>query len=190
MALLSSQIFPPGSSRSFIDALVRQQQTVTDTGKKTDDNTTNLDALTKAVNALSGTVEGQSNSITQAQNTANEARDTANTALTRANNAGNGVGDINMNAVFKNTNATQTVGGPFGASQFNVSGNKVVGARQGGWTASRGTAQPGNVDCDVGYNASGNYNQGDIQALANGLNEVRKLAVALQFALTNHGLIG
>lgn len=190
MAVLNAASFPAGSSRAFIDAILRQQQAAEDTGKKTDDNATQLTQVQKAVNELSSALESTDATAKSALQNANSAQQDAATALRAANNAGNGVGDINMNAVFKNTTATQTVGGPLGASQFNVGGNKVVGGRVGGWTATSGTEQRGSLNADQGFNAGGQYSQAEAAAVAAGLVEARKVIHSLVTLVLSHGLAG
>lgn len=190
MAALNSSAFPPGSSRAFIESILQQQKQVSDSSQQGEENATGLTKLQESVNLLSQELDTVSQRATTAINTANTANNTANSALSAANSAGNGVGDINMTAVFKNQTATQNVAGPLGAAQFNVGGAKVVGGRQTGWANSTGTGQAGGVNADQAYSASGTYVQAELQAAVNGLVEVRKLAVQLQYALTAHGLIG
>lgn len=190
MAILTSGSFPAGSSPAFIDAMLRQQRQTQDTGKKTDDNATQLSQVQQAVNALSSDLNSVSSTANSAMNTANTAAQQAAQALRAANNAGNGVGDINMNAVFKNVTATQTVGGPFGATQFNVGGAKVVGARSTGWAPVAGGEQRGGLNADQGFPAGGSYSQGEVQAIGAGLTEARRHIAAIYNALAGHGLIG
>lgn len=187
---ISANSFPPGSTRAFIDSIVRQQQAVDDTKKNTDQNTTDVKKFQEALNALNTTLDTTTATAATALQNAQTAQTTANSALSAANSAGNGVGDLNQNAVLKSATATQNVGGPLGASQFNVGNSKVVGARVAGWTPSTGTASRDGLNADEGYAASAVYTPSDIQALASGLVEVRKLVAALQSALTSHGLIG
>lgn len=187
---ITANSFPPGSTRAFIDSIIRQQQVVDDTKTNTDQNTSDVKKFQDALNATNKTLETTTATASSALTAAQNAQITANSAQSAANSAGNGVGDINMNAVFKNATGTQTVGGPLGASQFNVGGNKVVGARVGGWTPPTGAESRAGLDADLGFNASATYLQSDIQALASGLIEVRKLVAALQNALSAHGLIG
>lgn len=190
MAILNSAAFPPGSSRAFIDAIVRQQTQAQNTDDKTEENTQQLTQVQKAVNELSSALESTDATAKSALQNANSAQETAATALRAANSAGNGVGDINMNAVFKNVTGTQTVGGPFGASQFNVGGNKVVGGRVGGWTPTTGTEQRGNLNADQGFATSAAYSQAELAAIAAGLVEARKVIHSLCVLILSHGLAG
>ncbi len=183
MAVLNAQSFPPGSSRAFVDAILRQQQRVEETGKGNAQNGEALTKLQAAVNALSGDVERAEQSAASALSAAQGAQATADQALRNANSAGNGVGDINMNAVFKNETARQAIAGQLQAAAFLVGGNQVIGARQTGWTGGSGVTKQGGVNCDASYDAS------NVNGIIAGLVEVRKLAVALQIALSNHGLI-
>ncbi len=187
---LNANAFPPGSSRSFIDALLRQYQASQDTGKKTDDNATQLTQVQKAVNELSSALESTTATAKTALSTANTAANDAAAALRAANNAGNGVGDINMNAVFKNTTATQTVGGAFGAARYLVGGVQVVGGRMGGWTGTSGAEQRGGLNADQGFNVGGPYSQQEVLAIAAGLVEVRKVVNSLCNLVISHGLAG
>lgn len=189
-SILNTASFPPGSSRAFIDAIIRQQQQVDSTGNQGNQNAEALAQVQKAVNELSSNLEGTDATAKSALQTANSAQDQAATALRAANNAGNGVGDINMNAVFKNVTGPQSVGGPLGATQFTVSGTKVVGARVGGWTPVSGQQTRGGMNADQTFNASPAYSQAESAALAAGLLEARRVIAALYGAMAEHGLIG
>lgn len=190
MAILNTSSFPPGSSRAFMDEIIRQQRKVEDTSQQGNDNQEALTQVQKAVNSLSSALETTSSTATSALQTANSAKEDAAAAQRAANSAGNGVGDINMNAVFKNVTAAQTVGGPFGASQFTVGGTKVVGARVTGWTAVTGAQKAGGINADQNYPAGAAYSQAEVLALASGLQEARQVIAALYGAMASHGLIG
>jgi len=190
MAILNSSTFPPGSSRAFIDAILRQQQRVEDTSNQGSSNEQALTQVQKAVNELSSALEGTTATATSALQTANSAKDDAAAAQRAANSAGNGVGDLNMNAVLKNITDPQNVGGPLGAANFRVGGVQVVGARVGGWTPVTGTQQRGGINADQTFNASAAYSQAEANAVASGLLESRRLIAALYGAMAAHGLIG
>ena len=190
MALLNTSSFPPGSSRAFIDEIIRQQKQVTDTGNQGNQNAEALTQVQKAVNELSSALEGTTATAKSALQTANSAQEAAAAAQRAANNAGNGVGDLNMNAVLKNVTDPQTVGGPFGASNFRVGGAQVVGARVGGWQPVTGTQERGGINADQTFNASAAYSQAEANAVASGLLEARRVIAALYGAMAQHGLIG
>lgn len=86
--------------------------------------------------------------------------------------------------------AAQAIPGAFQASSFRVNGVKVVGARVGGFPATTGSSSKDSLNADAGYNVGGDYDQGQVQAIASGLVQVRKLVAAIHEALTAHGLIG
>lgn len=90
------------------------------------------------------------------------------------------------------TDALQVLGSENVSVSYKVLGNKVVGARNTGWTASTGTASKAGINGSTTYTVGTTYSQAEVQAIATGLVQVRQLAVALQTALgatSGHGLI-
>lgn len=85
------------------------------------------------------------------------------------------------------------VGGSENVSvSYKVAGLQVVSAQQAGWTASTGTALKGGMNAATAYPAGALYSQAEVQAIAAGLVEVRRVVKALQDALAataGHGLI-
>lgn len=74
---------------------------------------------------------------------------------------------------------------------LSVDGEIVVIATQQGWAAHSGQLQYGGMDSGVGYSVGAAYNQAEVEAIANGLVEVRKVVNALSSALySHHQLIG
>lgn len=86
--------------------------------------------------------------------------------------------------------AVQSIASPFQAVSYRVNGVQVIGARVGGFTAPAGVSSKAQINADAGYNVGGEYDQGQVQAIATGLVQVRKLVAALQEALISHGVIG
>lgn len=85
------------------------------------------------------------------------------------------------------------VGGSENVSvSYKVAGLQVVSAQQTGWTASTGTALKGGINAATAYPAGALYSQAEVQAIAAGLVEARRVIKALQDALaatSGHGLI-
>lgn len=85
------------------------------------------------------------------------------------------------------------VGGSENVSvSYKVGGLQVVSAQQTGWTASTGTALKGGMNAATAYTVGATYSQTEVQALAAGLVEARRVIKALQDALAataGHGLI-
>lgn len=85
------------------------------------------------------------------------------------------------------------VGGSENVSvSYKVAGLQVVSAQQTGWTASTGTALKGGINAATAYTVGAAYSQAEVQAIAAGLVEARRVIKALQDALaatTGHGLI-
>lgn len=142
------------------------------------------------------TAKNASEKVAQVGSDATEALENAGTALngvTTLNQAVQALDDaivaVATDYVSLTKNAAQTIRSPFGAASYSVAGQQVVGSRRGGWQASGGTPKQGGMDADADYGVGGEYNQAQIQAIANGLKEVRKVVLALQQALSGHGLI-
>lgn len=85
------------------------------------------------------------------------------------------------------------VGGSENVSvSYKVAGTQVVSSQQTGWTASTGTALKGGMNAATAYTVGATYSQSEVQAIAAGLVEARRVIKALQDALaatTGHGLI-
>lgn len=84
----------------------------------------------------------------------------------------------------------QSIASTLSTAGYLVNGTQVVKARETGWTPSGGAGTKGGMNANQTYSVGGTYDQAQITAIANGLIEVRKLAQAMQAALTAHGLIG
>ena len=77
------------------------------------------------------------------------------------------------------------------AGNLSIDGEIVVIATQQGWSAHTGALQLGGMDSSVGYSVGAAYNQAEIQNIAAGLVEARKVINALSSALySHHQLIG
>lgn len=85
------------------------------------------------------------------------------------------------------------VGGSENVSvSYKVAGLQVVSSQQTGWTTSTGTALKGGMNAAAAYPAGALYSQAEVQAIAAGLVEARRVIKALQDALAataGHGLI-
>lgn len=85
------------------------------------------------------------------------------------------------------------VGGSENVSvSYKVGGLQVVSAQQSGWAASTGAALKGGMNAATAYPAGALYSQAEVQAIAAGLVEARRVIKALQDALAataGHGLI-
>lgn len=103
------------------------------------------------------------------------------------------VSALQADYVSKAATALQSLSSPISVTtSYSVSGTKVVGARNTGWTASTGTSSKSGINGSTTYTVSATYTQSEVQAIATGLQQVRQLAVALQTALgatSGHGLI-
>lgn len=91
--------------------------------------------------------------------------------------------------ISKSKIAPQSLASPLDVTtSYSIGGVKVVGPRDTGWLPSTGAGQKGNMYADYTYTVGATYNQGDVQAIGNGLKEVRQVVKAIQSALSSHGL--
>lgn len=74
-------------------------------------------------------------------------------------------------------------------NSYSVNGTKVIGSRITGFTASTGTSLKSSFNADQTFSISEDYNQSEIQTLANALVASRQRIKALEDALRSHGLI-
>ncbi|RWI46826.1 MAG: hypothetical protein EOQ93_29300 [Mesorhizobium sp.] len=95
----------------------------------------------------------------------------------------------NGNYTITHSTGTLTLSGILVASQYNVGGNQVVGARQTGWTAGTGTANKGAFAAYAGQTHTASYVQATIQALDNAARDASQRVKAIEDALRAHGLI-
>lgn len=151
-----------------------------------DDHEIRITGNTSAISALSVRVTTAEGQITTLQ--------TDVAALkTRITTAEGNISTLQGDYVSKTATLAQSLASPLNVStSYSVAGTKVVGARNTGWTASTGTASKSGINGSATYSVGATYSQTEVQALANGLQQVRQLAVALQNALgatSGHGLI-
>ena len=95
----------------------------------------------------------------------------------------------NGNYTITHSAGTLTLSGILVASQYNVGGNQVVGARQTGWTAGTGTANKGSFAAYAGQTHTGSYVQATVQALDDAARNASQRVKAIEDALRAHGLI-
>ncbi|ESY10490.1 MULTISPECIES: hypothetical protein [unclassified Mesorhizobium] len=76
------------------------------------------------------------------------------------------------------------------ATQYNVGANKVVGARDTGWTAMTGTGAKTALAAAAAGTASGAYVQAELQGALNRVAALEARLRSLDAALVTHGLIG
>ncbi len=108
----------------------------------------------------------------------------------RITSAEDDINELQEHAIVDNPSSLQTIEGSLNVTTaYEVSGIKIVGAQQSGWIAIDGTPVKGGINADQIYNASTEYSQSDIQALATGLLEARQVIKALSDALIAHGLM-
>lgn len=72
---------------------------------------------------------------------------------------------------------------------YSVNGTKVIGNRVTGFTAATGTSLKSDFNADQSFSIGEDYNQSEIQTLANALIATRQRIKALEDALRSHGLI-
>lgn len=100
------------------------------------------------------------------------------------------IDNIQADYVSKSVTTSQTLASPLNVTMsYSVSGTKVVGARQTGWTAATGTSLLGSFNANQTYSASATYSQSEIQSLGNGLQQARQRIKALEDMARTHGLI-
>lgn len=73
---------------------------------------------------------------------------------------------------------------------YKVAGVQVVGPRSTGWTADTGTAEKTTHATYAGGTANAAYNQAEITAIRNALQDVSRGQKAIKDALIAHGLLG
>lgn len=204
MANLVASSFPPGSPIPYVDAMLKQQDQVVATEKKTDQNTLSIESLNETViviredlNETTQTANAAKTAADQAiadaktaQDTATQAVDDAKTAQDTAQGAVDAIEVIQDHAIFDNVSTPQNVTGTFGAQAFTVAAVQVVGARKTGFSAPSGTAAKAGINGDAAYAVGAAYSQAEVQALAVGLVEARRTIAALQQVLLDHGLTG
>lgn len=178
---LNPRAFPPGSSQVFIDLINRLALLL---------NTASDDA-----GGAKDTAEGAQQTADE-QKTRNDAQDLTLENHGQAINVQRGdidaLADVITNDVIRNDRAQlQIMTGPLSVNaELRISNVKVLGGRITGWTASTGTISRAGLNADQSFTVGAAYSQTEMQALANGLVEVRKLVAALQAAAMSHGMIG
>jgi hypothetical protein len=151
-----------------------------------DDHEVRITGNTAAIAALTVRVTTAEGNITTLQ--------TSVSGLTsRVTAAENNITSIQGDYVSKSATASQSLASPLSVTtSYSVGGIKVVGVRNTGWTASIGTSSKAGINGSASYAVSSTYTQSEVQSIASGLQEVRRLVVALQNALgasSGHGLI-
>lgn len=84
---------------------------------------------------------------------------------------------------------TERVGFDMSANSIRVSGTKVLGARETGWTADTGTAKK-TANATYSGTASVGYVQAEMQAVMNAVRDATQTIKALKDASITHGWIG
>ncbi|EHX4588269.1 phage tail protein [Salmonella enterica] len=148
-----------------------------------DDHESRITANTKAITALNVRVTTAEGEIASLQ--------TNVSALDgRVTTAENNISALQADYVSKTATTSQSLASPLNVTtSYSVGGKKVVGARQTGWTAAKGTANKGAFNADLTFAVSDTYTQSEIQAIANALITERRRTKALEDALRAHGLI-
>jgi len=96
----------------------------------------------------------------------------------------------NGNVTLSHTTGVLTASGTLVATQFFVGANKVVGARDTGWTAMTGTGSKGALAAAAAGTASAAYVQAELQGALNRIAALEARLRSLDAALITHGLIG
>lgn len=151
-----------------------------------DDHEVRITGNTAAISFLTIRVTTAEGNITNLQ--------TSVSSLTsRVTDAETNISSIQGDYVSKSATTSQSLSSPLNViTSYSVGGVKVVGARNTGWTASTGTSSKAGINGSAAYAVSSTYTQSEVQSIASGLQEVRRLVVALQNALgatSGHGLI-
>lgn len=182
--ILNARSFPPGSSREFIDAILR---------------------INDQQNAAAGTADNAqetaqgAQTVADAQKVRNDQQDIVltdhssqiNALRTDVDNQGNSIININNNAVKTNVTTLQVMQGALSVNtELRVSNIKVLGTRNTGWTATTGTQKKGGYNSDLALPVGAAYSQAEITAIANATIEIRQVVAALIAAFTSHGAIG
>lgn len=151
-----------------------------------DDHEVRISGNTAAILALTIRVTTAEGSITGLQTSVSG-------LTTRITTAESNISSIQGDYVSKSATASQSLASPLSVTtSYSIGGVKVVGARNTGWTASTGTSSKSGINGSASYTVSSAYTQSEVQSIASGLQEVRRLVVALQNAMgatSGHGLI-
>lgn len=100
------------------------------------------------------------------------------------------VSEILVDYVSLSKTITQNLSSPLNVkTSYSVNGEKVIGHRFTGFTSATGAALKGAFNADQSFSISEDYNQSEIQTLANALIAARQRIKALEDALRSHGLI-
>ncbi|USR61626.1 phage tail protein [Lelliottia amnigena] len=100
------------------------------------------------------------------------------------------IDNLQSDYVSKSTTTPQSLASALSvATSYSVSGTKVVGARQSGWTAGTGTALLGAFNANQSFTVSNPPTQAEVQAIAAALVAVRQRNLALEQMARTHGLI-
>lgn len=112
------------------------------------------------------------------------------TVNVRIDNAETEIGNLQDDYVSRTKTTSQSLASPLNVTtSYSVGGTKVVGSRQGGWTAATGAALRGAFNSSQAYTVGATYSQSEIQALATGLQQARQRIKALEDDNRTHGLI-
>lgn len=100
------------------------------------------------------------------------------------------IDNLQSDYVSKSTTTPQSLASALNvATSYSVSGTKVVGTRQSGWTAGTGTALLGAFNANQSFTVSNPPTQAEVQAIAAALVAVRQRNLALEQMARTHGLI-
>lgn len=158
-----------------------------------EDITAALDAATTAQST--GEAAQQSSEVIEdsVSKVANLAQSASNLATSNADliselqTAIGDLGDIEGDYVSKSDTNHQEIVSSLGvAGYLDVDGDQVLIKTETGWAASTGTKKNGGIDADISYPVSSTPTQAEVQAIADGLVETRKVLIAIIDALTNH----
>lgn len=193
--ILNPGAFPPGSSAVFIDLINRLSKLLDDTGETATGAEQTAGEAGKLAQEAKDDARNAQNDATDAKQAASVAQDAAEDAQFEAGlaqqAAQNVQDDFDTNGVKKDVSTLQVMTGPLSVgTELRISNVKVLGGRITGWTASTGTVSRAGLNADLAFTVGATYSQSEMQAVADALVEVRKLAAALQAADTSHGLIG
>lgn len=109
---------------------------------------------------------------------------------TRVDAAEIDIDNIQLDYISKTATALQSLASPLNVTtSYSVSGTKVIGARQTGWTTGTGTPLLGAFNANQAYTVSATYTQSEVSAIATGVQQARQRILALESALRTHGLI-
>lgn len=172
---LDAQMMPSNFGNSMRLYMIESNQLLLDTGYQARNaNTTAGQAIENVQQAID-----DSGTALTGVTTLNQAVDALDSALVA----------VATDYVSLTKKADQSIASGLQAANFRVGGNQVVGSRVSGFTPSAGGSKVG-LDAGVSYAVGASYAQAELQAVASGLQEVRKMVASIQAALTQHGLIG